>query len=310
MNRVFLGVDVGGTKIAAAQVGVGGALGAVHTSPTPGDAGREALLDAIADTALRAAAGQPIAGLGVGTAGAVDAAAGVVVSATETLREWKGTDVRAGLRSRLGLAEGVPLAVHNDVDAHALGEYWRGAGVGVDSFLMLAVGTGVGGAVVLGGRLLMGAHHVAGEVAHVPVPGAEGLPCPCGRDGHLEALAAGPGIWRRYLALGGDPTVTSGREVAERISSDPLALRAVQDGADALGRGIAGLVTLLDPERVVIGGGFADPSSPWWQRMEATLRAQVIDALADVELLPARLGAQAAILGAARAAMTMNHKSR
>nr|WP_143813853.1 ROK family protein [Luteococcus japonicus] len=80
--------------------------------------------------------------------------------------------------------------------------------------------------------------------------------------------------------------------------------------ADALGRGIAGLVTLLDPERVVIGGGFADPSSPWWQRMEATLRAQVIDALADVELLPARLGAQAAILGAARAAMTMNHKSR
>ncbi|MFH6691348.1 ROK family protein, partial [Cellulosimicrobium funkei] len=173
--------------------------------------------------------------IGVGTAGVVDVGRGVIVSATDTLPGWPGTDVAGGLRRRLAdLAADadLPVSVENDVDAHAAGEVWRGAAAGARSALLVAVGTGVGGAVVLDGRPLRGAHHVAGELGHVPVPGAELLRCPCGRTGHLEAIGAGPAVHRRYLALGGDATSPDTRDVVARADAgDELAVSVVRDAA-------------------------------------------------------------------------------
>ena len=195
-GAVVIGVDLGGTKTAAAAVSRDGGVGPLRTVPTPAQAGPGPILDAVAGLVreVAAGAGGPVLGLGVGTAGVVDVTTGTIVSATDAIAGWTGTDVAGGLRGRLAdLALG-GVHVENDVDAHAAGEAWRGAAAGLPSVLMVAVGTGVGGAVVLDGRPLRGAHHVAGEIGHLPTPGAEGLRCrrrlaiPATRGGAVQSI--------------------------------------------------------------------------------------------------------------------------
>jgi glucokinase len=316
---VVVGVDLGGTKTAAATVAADGTLGPVRAVPTPAAGGPDAVLDAVAGVVREVVAALPgaarLRGLGVGTAGVVDVGRGVIVSATDTLPGWPGTDVASGLRRRLadlavlapegppGDGTALPVFVENDVDAHAAGEVWLGAATGARSALLVAVGTGVGAAVVLDGRPLRGAHHVAGELGHMPVPGAELLRCPCGRTGHLEAIGAGPAIHRRYLALGGDAASPDTRDVVARAAAgDELATSVVRDAAEAVGRAVAGVVTVLDPEVVVVGGGLAGAGDLWWSALEDALRAEVVDVLADLPLRRAALGNEAAIVGAARGA--------
>ena len=296
MTPSAVGVDVGGTKIAAALVTSEGVVGPVRTIPTPAASGGEAVLDAIAGLVREVAGRQELVGVGVGTAGVVDAARGRILSATDSFADWVGTGVADGLRARLGLER---VEVRNDVDAHALGEAWLGAGAGASSVLMVAVGTGVGGALVLDGRLRTGAHHVAGELGHVPAVGAEGLRCTCGRPGHLEALASGPALARRYGVLSGESV--DAREVARRAAAgDGPAVRAIGDAAACLGRAVAGILTVVDPELVVVGGGVSAIGPLWWEPFVAACRAETIDVLADVPIVPARLGAAAALVGAAR----------
>lgn len=303
---VVVGVDLGGTKTAAALVDVDGQLGPIRSVSTPATAGPGAILDTVAhlvqdliDEERERVRGAQVLGVGVGATGVIDADAGTVVSSTDAIRDWAGTAVADGLAARLEL----PVVVENDVDAHATGEVWLGAAAEASSALMVAVGTGVGGAVVLDGRALHGAHHVAGEIGHVPAQGAEGLRCPCGRSGHLEAIGSGPALHRYYLSLGGEPNSPSTWDVMARaVAGETLACRAVRDSAGAVGRSIAGVVTVLDPAVVVIGGGMAEAGAPWWQAMEDALRAELIDVLADLSVVPATLGGSAAIAGAARAA--------
>ncbi|MFE5338459.1 ROK family protein [Isoptericola sp. NPDC056573] len=305
---VVVGVDLGGTKTAAAVVDAAGRAGPVRATPTPAQDGPDAVLDAVAALVadVARAAGEPLRAVGVGAAGVIDARRGAVVSATETFARWPGTDVAGGLRRRLGpLAAAAPLAltVENDVDAHAAGEAWRGAAAGARSALLVAVGTGVGGAVVLDGRPLRGAHHLAGEMGHMPVPGADGLRCACGRLGHLEAVAAGPAIHRRYRELGGDPASADARDVVARAAAgDGVAVGVVRAAGAAVGRAIAGVVTVLDPEVVVVGGGVAGAGELWWSALRDALRAEVVDVLAALPVVPAALGPDAAIVGAARGA--------
>lgn len=307
---VVVGVDVGGTKIAAAGVDADGRCGPIWTFPTPAAAGPAAVLDVIGE-AVRAVSrelGVAPCAVGIGTAGVVDVDRGVIVSATSVLPGWTGTAVGEQTRRRLAdLVPGGPVVfVENDVDAHAAGEAWRGAARGARSALLVAVGTGVGGAIVLDGRPWRGAHHLAGEIGHMPVPGAEGLPCTCGRLGHLEAIGAGPAVHRLYLARGGDPACTDTRELVARAEAgDEIAVRAVRDSATALGRAIAGVATVLDPEVVVLGGGMAGAGAPWWSAVVSAVRAEVVDALQGLPIRPAELGGAAPLVGAARGAWAL-----
>lgn len=301
-----IGVDLGGTKIAAALVDVDGQPGPIRNVPTPAKEGPDAILDTVAqlvqgivDDERGRGEGAQVLAVGIGAAGVIDTDTGTVVSSTDAIRDWAGTAVADGLAARLKL----PVAVENDVDAHAAGEAWRGAAAGASSALMVAVGTGVGGAVVLDGRPLHGAHHVAGEIGHMPAQGSEGLRCPCGRSGHLEAIGSGPALHRYYLSLGGEPSSPGAWDVVERAETgEELARHAVHESAGALGRSIAGVVTVLDPAVVVIGGGMAGAGALWWEAMEDALRAELIDPLADLTVVPATLGGAAPIVGAARAA--------
>ncbi|ACQ82012.1 ROK family protein [Beutenbergia cavernae DSM 12333] len=307
---IVVGVDLGGTKTAAGVVDASGRAGELLSRPTPASAGPDAVLDAVAalvgevlERAARGSEGARLGGVGVGSAGVLDAVSGCVLSATDSMPGWAGTDVAGGLRERLA-DRGVPppaLTVRNDVDAHARGETWVGAGAGASSAVVVAVGTGIGGSIVTDGRVWSGAHSVAGEIGHVPVPGAEHLRCACGRMGHVEAIGAGPGLLRHYLSLGGDTGTADARAVVGRAANgDALARRAVEESASAVGRMVAGLVTTLDPEVVVVAGGLAGAGEQWWTPMEQAARGELIGVLREVPLRPAMLGAGAAVVGAAR----------
>lgn len=289
-----IGVDVGGTKTAAGLVDATGAVRERVIVPTPAADGPEAVLDAIAGLVDRLRTPEAT-GVGIGTGGVVDHANGVVVSATGAMPGWAGTAVADEVTRRTGL----PVAVDNDVNAHALGELAFGAARGLDSVLVVAVGTGVGGGIIGGGRLVRGARHTAGEVGHVPVPGADGMPCPCGRTGHLEAIASGPAMAARY---GGGADL---RTVAERArAGDARAAAVIAEGGRAVGRAIGGLANTLDPQAVVVGGGVAEIGEAYWGPLRAAVRENTLPALAGLEIRPAGLRNDAGIAGAA--ALMMN----
>ena len=304
-----VGVDLGGTKTAAGVVSEDGALLFSETIPTLNRAGGEAVLDATATLVsrirLRAQAdGLSVAGVGVGSAGVIDAGRGVVVSATDAIHGWAGTALTEGLAGRLGLPPSAVRAI-NDVHAHALGEAWRGAAAGTASSLLIAFGTGVGGSMVLAGRPLLGHRFVGGHVGHLASPyayaEAEALPCSCGGSGHVEAVASGPAIHTAFLRLGGSPAVPDTRAVfALAHDGDPAARQAVRTAAAAAGQAAGGLVNILDPEIVVISGGLADAGELWWKPMKAALRRELLDPLVRVPVLRATLKNSAAIVGAAR----------
>ena len=312
MQKLVVGIDLGGTKMAGALVdSEGNLVGPILKVPTPAHDGRAAMLDAIAELAGKViAAGTTntgawtIAGVGIGTAGVVDVTSGSIVASTDAISEWAGTQVREGVGQLLKEAGyNVPIHVENDVDAHAGGEAWLGAGRGARCAIVVAVGTGVGGAVVIDGQTWRGTHHLAGDLGHFPAVGAQGEPCTCGRFGHLEAVSAGPQIYRRYLALGGDAQVSGTRELETRAEAgDELAAQVYRDSAQALANVLVGLAYTLDPDCIIISGGLANAGKCWWGPLQETFKAQLSGPLENLELVSAQLGSTAPIVGAARGA--------
>ncbi|MEV8181801.1 ROK family protein [Specibacter sp. NPDC078692] len=303
--RYVVGVDLGGTKTAAGVVAADGSVLLTEQIPTLNRDGGEAILDAtaalIASLIERAAAvGAIVEAVGVGSAGVINAAEGTVISATDAIVGWTGTAITAGLTARLGL----PSAVVNDVHAHALGEAWHGAGKGASTALMVAFGTGVGGSFVINGQPVLGAHFVGGHVGHFASPlaihGGTALPCSCGHEGHVEAIASGPAIHAAYLRNGGSASLPDTRAVFDSArAGDDLALSVIAIAAAAAGQAVGGLINILDPAVVVVSGGLADAGELWWDAMEAALRAELLAPLAAVPVVRASLGNTAAIVGAA-----------
>lgn len=308
MSRdAVLAVDVGGTKTAVALVTADGRIVEQVAAPTPASEGPAAVVRTIVELARLLHERRPelaVTTAGVGTAGVVDRATGTITASTDTFRAWAGTPLAALLADGLVPAVGAsgPLAVHvqNDVDAFAVGESVFGAAAGASSALVVAVGTGVGGALLIDGRVHRGARQVAGDIGHVPVPGAEQLVCTCGRSGHLEAIGSGLGIVQHFRALGGPVEVGDARGVTERAAAgDGLARRSLEGSARAVGRVLAGASALLDPERLIVVGGVSAAGEIWWRPMREAFAAERITALVGLEPLPSALGGSAALLGAA-----------
>jgi glucokinase len=254
-----IGLDVGGTKIAAYRVAEDGSIQSRSQQPTPGSA------DAIIETMSSLARDQmheQVVAVGVGAAGMVDFAAGVLRYAPNL--PWRDLP----LAERVSSAIGLPCLVDNDANAAAWAEYWFGAGRGSTDMLLVTVGTGIGGGIVADGKLFRGAHGFAAEIGHIIVePG--GPLCGCGNRGCWEQVAAGRAIDRLGRAAGhdhpesmlvelagGDPDAVAGPVVTEAAKrGDGLALGILGDVGRRLGEGIAGLVNILDPDVVVVGGG-------------------------------------------------------
>ncbi|EIE99211.1 ROK family protein [Saccharomonospora glauca] len=291
MRRVAA-VDIGGTKIAVAEVNAEGDLGTRLTAPTPSDRGADAVLDTVTDLVLSL---NGVEAVGVGSAGVIDPRTGVVVSATDTIKGWAGTPLRAELENRLR----VPVAVAGDVHAHAVGEHRLGTARHATSLLLVTAGTGIGGAWSVNGEVVPGTHGAAGHLGHVPVPAAVGRPCTCGGHGHVEAVASGPAMTAEYRRRC-RTTVHGLTDVVTRVrAGDPVAAAVLTDGGAALGSALGGVVNTLAPDLVVVGGGVANSGEPWWSALTTAVAEELLPALRDVPVVRSILGSDAALVGAA-----------
>lgn len=295
-----IAMDLGGTKIRAGVVR-GATVTHVRTVATPAASGARAVLDAVAALVARVARacseeGTEIARLGIGAAGVIDPATGTVRSATDALPGWAGTELTDELTRRTGL----PARAVNDVHAHCLGEASAGAARGTSDALFVAVGTGIGAGIIAGGRLVTGRHNVAGHVGHLPSGAAEGLLCPCGAAGHLEAVASGPAVLEGYRRGGGQAAASSTADLAQHAhGGDDAARAAFETAARALGSTLGGVVNLLSPEVVVLGGGLSGAGELWWPHVRENMTAELIPAVRGVPVRIGELGADAALVGAA-----------
>ncbi|MDR7542857.1 MAG: ROK family protein [Armatimonadota bacterium] len=309
MSERYLGVDLGGTKILAALVDERGRVLVRERAPTP-EGGPEAVIGTIVDRvhALCRRAGQDIGvvrGLGVGAPGPMDPLSGVVFE-PPNLPGWRDVPLGQLLSASLGIA----VFVENDANAAALAEHWVGAGVGVDDLIYMTVSTGIGGGLILGGRLYHGAAGTAGEVGHMVIePG--GPRCNCGRFGCLEALASGPSIAReaRAAVAAGRPTVlaaipsqalNAAAVARAALDGDPVAREIYARAAAALGTGITNLVNLLNPAMVILGGGVTRAGELIFAPVRRIVRQEAFERPASaVQIVPAALGDDVGAIGAA-----------
>jgi glucokinase len=304
------GIDVGGTKCLGVVVDTAGEVLNESRRPTPrgGDGLIEALAGLIED--LETAAG-PLPAVGVGVPGLVTLDG--VLRASPNIPDVAELDVAGRLGTRLR----VPLVVGNDATWAALSEWRVGAGRGVDDLVMVTLGTGIGGGVVAGGRLIVGAHGFTGEFGHMVVD-PYGPPCPCGRRGCWERYASGSGLaqlarvaavggrLRRVVEMaGGDPALVRGEHVqAAARERDEAALAVVDEFARWVALGLVNLTNALDPTMFVLGGGLAEGADLYLDSIERWFGAL----LYSPQLRPhpalafAELGERAGAVGAALAA--------
>jgi glucokinase len=294
-------LDIGGTKIAAGLADSGGAL--VHTAirPTPADASAEQVWAAVAAMiadALRAADGA-VAAVGIASAGPIDLHSGSV--SPINIGCWHGFPLRDRVAATV---PGVPVQLGGDGVCMALGEQWRGAGRGARFLLGMVVSTGVGGGLVLDGAPYAGRTGNAGHVGHVVVV-QDGRPCTCGGRGCVETVAAGPSLVRWARANGWSaPPGAGAEELADAaVAGDAVAVRAFHRGATALAATIASVAAVCDLDLVVIGGGVAKSGRLLFDPLRAALAGYAgLDFLADLRVVPAELGGEAGLVGAARLA--------
>lgn len=295
MLHAALAVDIGGTKVEAALIDAAGVVleGSRHRRPTGREATRDQLTAAIRDAATAAVesgAGVGILGAGAGSAGPVDTTAGT--TSPLNLPNGAGLDVVAILR---GVVPDVPVRLALDGACLMMAEHWLGAARGVRNALAMVVSTGVGGGLLLDGRVVSGGTGNAGHIGQIRLrePGADVL------DGTLESLAAGPPTvaWARSQGWAG----STGEDLAASYAGgDPIAVAAVRRSASAVGEGIASTAALLDLEVAVIAGGFVNVAPDYFDLVrESVARHAPLPHAATVCVVPSPLDGQAPLLGAA-----------
>ncbi|MFF9003215.1 ROK family protein [Streptomyces achromogenes] len=294
--RHVIALDVGGTGMKAALVGADGTLLHRARRSTGREHGPEAVVAGILDfaTELRAhgvgSYGEPAGAAGIAVPGIVDEADGTAVYSANL--GWRDVPLRALLADRLGM----PVALGHDVRTGGLAEGRIGAGRGTDRFLFLALGTGIAGAIGIGGRVESGAHGFAGEIGHIVVrPG--GTDCPCGQRGCLERYASAAGVGAAWAAACGDPDADAAACARAVASGDPNAVRVWQEAVDALADGLLTAVTLLDPRTLIIGGGLAEAGEVLFRPLREAVGRRITFQKAPA-LVPAALGDSAGCLGA------------
>jgi glucokinase len=317
-KQYALGIDLGGTKTLAAVVDITtGEVVSSERKRTHAEKGQEYIsqhITHLSAAALESAAlpnGATIAAVGIGAAGQIDRKHGVVVDAPNLgVKDMPMADI-------LGKHFGKPVAVGNDVEVAALGEYLYGAGRGYSTFVVMFVGTGIGGGIVQNGRVYAGLTGTAGEIGHMTIQ-AGGRICPCGSRGCLEAYASRTAITTAIMAeihhgrgsilaedaehqlKEGETIIRSGLLAHALNHGDDLVTEIITEAADYLGYGLASVMNFYNPECIILGGGVIEAIDLLFER--AVHRAR-ITALADpgckTKILRAKLGDFSGVVGAA-----------
>ncbi|MFT4286833.1 ROK family protein [Nocardioides sp.] len=309
---LYIGVDIGGTKVLAAEVLADGSIGRTAQRWTPGrSVPVEMVEDALTEAVMEVARGRRIDGVGLAAAGFVDATGDRVMFAPHL--PWRHDPTRARLEARWG----VPVALDNDANCAARAEFSYGLARGYRDIVMVTLGTGIGGGLILGGTLVRGNNGMAGEFGHMQVV-PNGQACECGGTGCWEQYSSGNALVRFARAhydsaallielSGGDPDLVTGPMVTEAArQGDQVALAAFGAVGGWLGVGLANLVAAFDPEVVVVGGGVSAADELLLGPARAALTESLVGAAyRDVPpVLRARFGPEAGVVGAADLART------
>lgn len=312
MAQLAVAVDLGGTSIKLGLVTLQGDIIAKRAIPTPTKRGDDAIVHAIAQGVEELIAtdvqGASVLGIGIGVPGFLDYAKGIVTLAPNI--DWHDYPAQAKLTQKLRM----PVALENDANCAALGERWRGAGRGVQSLVLTTIGTGVGGGIVIDGRIVRGKDGIGGELGHITVR-PDGLLCGCGKHGCLETEASATAIRRKAmerLRLGeasllqhlwkqhGDITPRQVVEAAQ--AGDALATTVFTEVAHTLALVLSNIAHTLNPEKILIGGGISHAGEPLFTPLRHYFdRYTLATANYPHMLAPATLGNDAGMLGAAYA---------
>ena len=309
----ILGMDIGGTKLAIVVAAPDGEVLAERREPSQATEGPDAMIGRATRMAREAAAEAgvalgDVAGVGIGCGGPLDPWRGIVHNALNN-PGWIDVPLVARIERELGR----PAHLDNDANAAALGEHRFGAGRGVDDLVYLTISTGVGGGLILGGRLYHGVNGNAGELGHISVQVRDGRPCHCGSIGCLEAYCSGTNIAARFteaLTAGGRSSLEGrkaigAREVADAArDGDPLARQVWGETMELLGGGIVSIVHAFNPRLVILGGGVTRAGELLFDPVRSIVTQRAMPWLAEpVEIVPARLGERAGVLGAVAVAL-------
>lgn len=285
-----LGIDLGGTAIKLGRFTVDGVCLEVLSVPTPQPATPEAVLAALVDAIAQVDPHHQSGAIGLGTPGPADAT-GRVARVAINLAGWQDVPLADWLESKTGRS----TILANDANCAGLGEAWLGAGRRFRNLILLTLGTGVGGAIVLDGKLFVGQHGAAGELGLITL-NPDGPECNSGNRGSLEQYASVQAIRRR---TGLEPEILGERAIA----GDPRALEFWQHYGRDLGAGLASLIYVLTPEAIVIGGGISASAEFFLPTVQATIEQRVLPSSRfGLQLLPAELGNRAGMVGAAKLA--------
>lgn len=315
--RFIVGIDLGGTNIVSGCVAEdGSALHGSRSEPTGAEDGPDAVVQRIIRSAQASIAatraevpGAEIIGAGIGSPGPLDTRTGIVLL-TPNLG-WVNMPLRARLQEGLGLR----TALDNDANCAVLGEWWRGAARGTRQALGLTIGTGIGGGIIIDGRLYHGASDIAGEIGHMTID-ANGRRCKCGNYGCVEAYASGPNIALRAIEaiesgsvsslasyVGGDLRQITAQTVYQAAQAgDDLALEVVKDTAKFLGAAVGSLINIFNPEAVVIVGGVTLAGERLFEPLRREVSRRAFKPAVQVcRIVPGELTGVAGVYGAARA---------
>ncbi|WP_370625549.1 ROK family protein [Corynebacterium sp. TAE3-ERU2] len=292
MSRYVIGIDLGGTKIAAGLIDTERPTEVIQQVRTATPAASQ-IIPSIAELIrpLIDAAPQPPRALGIGAPGVIDPARGVVVSAGPTMPGWAGTDIRTDLSA----ATGLEVHVANDVRVLGLGESRYGAGARYQRTLFLSLGTGVGGAFVFHGALAESPHFTAGELRRIIGRDFEGMAAP------IEDFASGTGLAATYNRAAGrsEAEELDLRAIMARYEQDELAQRVIKRCMLNLGEAIAGLASAIDVDAIILGGGVGNLGDVVLCPFKRAFRTYSLQPLDTIDILPAQLGHDAPIIGAA-----------
>lgn len=310
---IIAGVDVGGTAIKVALFDKSGSMLLKTQEPTPVAGGVDAIIEKI-DQVVQQLISQlntsdaQLLGIGIGVPGFVDNKTGIVFEAVNL--HWK---THVPLREKLEQLAHVPVYVGNDANNAALGEMWQGAGKGATDLVAITLGTGVGGGVIVEGRVIQGVTGAGGEIGHITVEPTGGPACNCGKSGCLETYASATAIIREGSRAAKDHTSPF---LAERLSQkgsvnakdvfdaalagDESALAIIDQAAHYLGIGLSHLANILNPAKIVIGGGVSAAGDFLFDRIRSSFKQFALPITYDAcEILPATTGNDAGVIGAA-----------
>ena len=310
-EKYYIGVDLGGSLTRVGLSRKDGEIIAWESVPTEGRKGPEHVVGEIAGmidllVEEKGIARDSLLGVGIGAPGPLDTKTGVIIN-TPNL-QWKEVPLRDMVTEKTGL----DAVLENDANSAALGEWWKGAGIGVSSLVCFTLGTGVGGGIIINGDVWHGVNDVAGELGHMTIE-ADGRRCNCGNYGCLEAYASATAIGIRARegiekgrasslkeAAGGDlGTITSELVYLQAVAGDPFCQEVMNETARFLSIGVASMLNIFNPELVVIGGGVTQAGEVLFRPLKEGVKERAFPiAMKGVRVVPAALGTRAGLIGA------------